>query len=254
MFFFFFLFWRARGFWHSFFLLLCFSFFERDFGITWSPISKRSPTVLSCPPTGEDRISEAGGEHSEMWGFGPRSEKPNLWEASSEVETSYFQNQQCVSINPPHLKFEHGLSDDVKTARQFHEEILSHCHLTLLVQKEWYPTFLNLCLPNPDKDTAWNPRKEKEKIKMISYSYPHPNRPPPLPPSYKESEEGLTIQVEFLWKWKFFSFIWRKIYEKGWPGWVFLEWKVFSRPDKIWERIFFSQCRIFWCCFWEGKY
>ena len=33
---------------------------------------------------------------------------------------------------------------------------------------------------------------------MISYSYPHPNRPPPLPPSYKESEEGLTIQVVFL--------------------------------------------------------
>jgi len=30
---------------------------------------------------------------------------------------------------------------------------------------------------------------------MISYSYPHPNRPPPLPPSYKESEEGLTIQL-----------------------------------------------------------
>ena len=30
---------------------------------------------------------------------------------------------------------------------------------------------------------------------MISYSYPHPNRPPPLPPSYKESEDGLTIQV-----------------------------------------------------------
>ena len=128
-----------------------------------------------------------------------------------------------------------------------------YCHLTLLVQKEWYPTLPILRFPNPDKDTAWNPRK-KEKIKMISYSYPHPNRPPPLPPSYKESEEGLTIQVEFLWKWKFFSFIWRKIYEKGWPGWVFLEWKFFSLSDKIWERIFFSQCRIFWCCFWEGKY
>ena len=36
---------------------------------------------------------------------------------------------------------------------------------------------------------------EKETETMISYSYPHPNRPPPLPPSYKESEEGLTIQV-----------------------------------------------------------
>ena len=37
---------------------------------------------------------------------------------------------------------------------------------------------------------------EKETETMISYSYPHPNRPPPLPPSYKESEEGLTIQVD----------------------------------------------------------
>ena len=45
-------------------------------------------------------------------------------------------------------------------------------------------------LKQEDTQNSW-----KQTETMISYSYPHPNRPPPLPPSYKESEEGLTIQV-----------------------------------------------------------
>ena len=48
-------------------------------------------------------------------------------------------------------------------------------------------------LKQEDTQNSW-----KQTETMISYSYPHPNRPPPLPPSYKESEEGLTIQVNVL--------------------------------------------------------
>ena len=102
---------------------------------------------------------------------------------------------------------------------------------TWTVQKKWYLTFCHiLCFSMPDKCKAWH-RKEKEERqqkkkkerKMISYSYPHPNRPPPLPPSYKESEEGLTIQVVNMSFCKFFVIL-RE---------VFLNDNFFEKTDNV---------------------
>ena len=184
------------------------------FGIhcTWSPFYKRS----SSPQLSSNR--RGTGPLFNHWSLKLEEKfleiyllvlqcaaKTTLWETTFDVERACLPNlhhQKWVS------KLDMGWvmirkKEATLSALMKRTYTSTTITTTWVVQKEWYFARFNVpCFSIPDEDKGWNRKKKEEERqkktnerKMISYSYPHPNRPPPLPPSYKESEEGLTIQV-----------------------------------------------------------